>query len=754
MIVIYRGLSIECVMIRNNFFIPIIMIALIFGGVGITQAFAHTDPVPSAPGVSASIPIVIPTTITQIFSGVDGDMIEIFMRLQVQNSGNDPALDGGTIVITGPASFGTAGSATTNEPGGPIVPCIDGDENDGDLIGPEDCDGSPTSFDGARAEYTLDCDEATDSDQDPDTPLVIEFEGVYDGFSHRNTADNRVAGANVGNEIDCLPDYTIETDSTPDDKPVIFDDLPVNNPSDLVTITGTDGLSGTFVVTAVLTGPSGAVDTPICPDAVSIGAGHTYPITSTCTTSGVMLDEDDFGDYCWSVTVTETSGNYNDAVFTHDGCPDEEDDPREQFIINPDYGITTKSEPKGVVPFEAGDVTTASDTITINGQTDVTGNFDVTKADLVNDDTSIIIGSLGGDVSCVVDPTNTSTFPAFILCTWTGTALDPGNYCWDITVEDLLGNYDPAEVSHNGCDETGTMPQNDSDEQFIIPTPFAILTTSSLTGTLELGDLPVTEISDTITIDGVNSEAGEFQGTGELILIGSGAVAGTVECLPDTHDIDQFPDSQMVCTWSNGVIELVPGDYCWDITVEDTLGNYVPATASHNGCPVGTGEDPKDDPEEQFMFGEFRGCTPGFWKGNEKGKTEACQWVVEDPGDFVKDVFDVSNPGDNDTLIDALKYKGGNCASGGTERQMLRMAVAAKLNIEADIGYEIASVDDLKTLVNTALGTVGEDARCAAMKTVHGLLGEFNEGPDDFEEQNEGESFCPLSNSVNACPTD
>ncbi len=146
--------------------------------------------------------------------------------------------------------------------------------------------------------------------------------------------------------------------------------------------------------------------------------------------------------------------------------------------------------------------------------------------------------------------------------------------------------------------------------------------------------------------------------------------------------------------------------------------------------------------------GESRGCTPGFWKNNAD-KRDACQWVVEDPGDSLTDHFDVSIPLQGDTLIDALKYHGGNCEKGGTERQMLRMAVAAKLNIEADIGYEIDTVDALEILVNGALNADPDD-RCAAMKTVHNQLGEFNEGPDDFELENDGESFCPLSNSREA----
>ncbi len=153
----------------------------------------------------------------------------------------------------------------------------------------------------------------------------------------------------------------------------------------------------------------------------------------------------------------------------------------------------------------------------------------------------------------------------------------------------------------------------------------------------------------------------------------------------------------------------------------------------------------------EITLGEFRGCTPGFWKGNERAR-DACQWVEENPGDDVIDTFNVSDELAGDSLLDALKYKGGNCANGGTERQMLRMAVAAKLNIEAGIDYEIPTVEALKLLVNTALDIADPDDRCAAMKTVHSDLGEFNEGPDDFEDLNDGESFCPLSNARDACP--
>ncbi len=152
---------------------------------------------------------------------------------------------------------------------------------------------------------------------------------------------------------------------------------------------------------------------------------------------------------------------------------------------------------------------------------------------------------------------------------------------------------------------------------------------------------------------------------------------------------------------------------------------------------------------------EVRGCTPGYWKGNAKGATNACMW--SEPTDTpLNSIFAVSdtnldNKGGTDTLLDALKFQGGNCAKDGTERQLLRMAVAAKLNIEADFDYEIADLGALQTLVNDAINHPTD--RCGEMKTVKNQLGEFNEGPEDFEEEF-GESFCPLSNSVNACPTD
>jgi hypothetical protein len=164
------------------------------------------------------------------------------------------------------------------------------------------------------------------------------------------------------------------------------------------------------------------------------------------------------------------------------------------------------------------------------------------------------------------------------------------------------------------------------------------------------------------------------------------------------------------------------------------------------------GEIPLDSTAMCEISGEFRGCTPGFWKGNERAR-DACQWT-EPTNTVLGSVFvdvsssDLDDDGNTDTLLDALKFKGGNCARDGTERSLLRMAVAAKLNIEhLDVDYPI-DFGELVTSVNDAVNPENED-RCEEMRTLQGELGEFNEGPDGFEDEFE-ESFCPLSNSREA----
>ena len=80
------------------------------------------------------------------------------------------------------------------------------------------------------------------------------------------------------------------------------------------------------------------------------------------------------------------------------------------------------------------------------------------------------------------------------------------------------------------------------------------------------------------------------------------------------------------------------------------------------------------------------GCTPGYWKQEQHFDS----WVATgySPGDLVGDVFPVA-PAElaGDSLLDALKYKGGP-GELGAARILLRSSVAAVLNAaHPDVSY-------------------------------------------------------------------
>jgi len=88
----------------------------------------------------------------------------------------------------------------------------------------------------------------------------------------------------------------------------------------------------------------------------------------------------------------------------------------------------------------------------------------------------------------------------------------------------------------------------------------------------------------------------------------------------------------------------------------------------------------------QPVFACTAGCTPGFWKQEQHFEF----WTGHSPGDPVGSVFDVpddwddlNGDGEPDTLLDALKYKGGPGPEGAA-RILLRAAVATLLNSAYD----------------------------------------------------------------------
>ncbi len=98
------------------------------------------------------------------------------------------------------------------------------------------------------------------------------------------------------------PPYTVETEAFPNGM-IPIDEFPVVNPTNEVTITAVEGLFGDFTGMASLAGPEFTVNLG-CTGSVGTGG----ELTLNC----LYIDElNTPGEYCWTVTVTENSGNYN-----------------------------------------------------------------------------------------------------------------------------------------------------------------------------------------------------------------------------------------------------------------------------------------------------------------------------------------------------------------------------------------------------------------------------------------------------------
>ncbi|WP_435745717.1 hypothetical protein [Nocardioides sp. SYSU DS0663] len=79
--------------------------------------------------------------------------------------------------------------------------------------------------------------------------------------------------------------------------------------------------------------------------------------------------------------------------------------------------------------------------------------------------------------------------------------------------------------------------------------------------------------------------------------------------------------------------------------------------------------------------GTTEGCTPGYWKNHTENWYEKPDLKIPSNLGLEKPWagFDVSKALEGDTLLDALKYRGGKGAE-GAERILLRAAVASWLN--------------------------------------------------------------------------
>jgi len=134
---------------------------------------------------------------------------------------------------------------------------------------------------------------------------------------------------------------------------------------------------------------------------------------------------------------------------------------------------------------------------------------------------------------------------------------------------------------------------------------------------------------------------------------------------------------------------------CMILTADDCLlqgGAYQgdDTLCDPNPCPVPQNES----------------CGLGYWKNHEDS------WIPTGytPEDLVGGIFTIPAELDlsvDDTLYDALRYPGGNGASGGA-RLLLRTAVVALLNsAHPDVNFPI-TVAEIVVIVNDALATLNK----------------------------------------------
>jgi hypothetical protein len=106
------------------------------------------------------------------------------------------------------------------------------------------------------------------------------------------------------------------------------------------------------------------------------------------------------------------------------------------------------------------------------------------------------------------------------------------------------------------------------------------------------------------------------------------------------------------------------------------------------------------------------GCTPGFWKNHPEAWPidPSTGYQLDTDLDLVSNFFIVPGQLAGDSLLEALKYRGGR-GNLGAARILLRTAVAAMLNIlHPAVQYRghdfgIQDFGDLKTMVDNALSS-------------------------------------------------
>jgi hypothetical protein len=202
-----------------------------------------------------------------------------------------------------------------------------------------------------------------------------------------------------------------------------------------VTIVADQNFLGNFTGNFTLGNSTDVFETGDCTEgAVNATTGIA---TLECQTAGTYEDEQ--GEICFDVTVNAPSP-YTPITNTLFGS---EDSDNECFELRTDvpFDAYTMSNVTGIV----GPTINPSDMVFINGTDGLFGNF-TGNATLTFNSTDTVTTT---DCSYV----NGTEYPLAIECGVEIEIVEPGQYCWDVTITELSGNYTPSAITLFGIDD-------------------------------------------------------------------------------------------------------------------------------------------------------------------------------------------------------------------------------------------------------------------------------------------------------------
>jgi hypothetical protein len=155
-------------------------------------------------------------------------------------------------------------------------------------------------------------------------------------------------------------------------------------------------------------------------------------------------------------------------------------------------------------------------------------------------------------------------------------------------------------------------------------------------------------------------------------------------------------------------------------------------------CGMDNEENTDCDDDDELIRLYWYGFSPGYWK------THPQSWVKTDytPMDYVRTIFGITNPnvlksgildlnkdGREDTLMDALNYRGGGDLRGKVQI-LLRAAVAGLLN-ESALGDYYPPYDDTDELIAAVRDAINSGNR-GTINTLAGQFDYWNNGIHEF----------------------